>query len=148
MASSETTLNLPNISIYIAFLFISPPPPLADGSLPDGRIGVPDLASVFLVALLQDDPAQAEPGAAVEAVDGEDDDEGHPEDAAGPGHGGGQRQHPAPSHLARQKNGGAKNSQPLTLTHMSHGQYKYMWPNVGHLKGQTTLNLVYLSFTF
>ena len=72
-------------------VIIPPPPPLADGSLPDGWVGVPDLASVLLVALLQNHPAEAEPGSTVEAVDGEDDDERHPEDAAGPGHGGGQR---------------------------------------------------------
>ena len=121
---------------------LCPPAPLADGSVSDGRIWVPDLAPVLLIALLQDDPAEAESGAAVEAVDGKDDDEGHPEDAAGPGHGGGQGQHPAPRHLARQEDGGAENSQPLTLTHMSHGEYKYMWPDVGHWRGQTTQNLV------
>ena len=113
-------------------VIIAPPPPLADGSLPDGWVGVPDLAPVLLVALLQDDPAQTESGAAVEAVDGEDDDERHPEDTPGPGHGGGQRQHPAAGHLTRQQDGRTQHSQPLALTHMCY-PFRYF-------RGQTKQN--------
>ena len=120
MARRETTLEVITRDVRCQLVLHSPSP-LADGSLPYGGVGVPDLAPVLLVPLLQDDPAEAEPGAAVEAVEGEGDDEGGAQDAPGPDHGGGERQHPAPGHLARQQHRGAQHAQPspITLTHIT-----------------------------